>query len=307
MNELALFAGAGGGLLGTTLLGWQPVCAVEKDPYRREVLLRRQRDRMLPLFPVWDDVLNFEGREWRGSVDIITAGFPCQPHSVAGKRKGAADERNLWPATARILGEVRPRFALLENVPGLIANGFIGTVLGDLAALGYDARWGVISAADAGAPHRRKRVWIVANANERQWDESGQKIQTGRLATGDSSENVADAAKTRCSKGRPQAGWEVWDKARRSKPERLGGDVADADEPGPQGRIAGPSSSSVPDTHGESSVGTSVSRSECSYWFVEPDVGRVANGVAARVDRLGALGDGQVPAVVRLAWEILAP
>ena len=272
MNELALFAGAGGGLLGTTLLGWQPVCAVEKDPYRREVLLRRQRDRMLPLFPVWDDVLNFEGREWRGSVDIITAGFPCQPHSVAGKRKGAADERNLWPATARILGEVRPRFALLENVPGLIANGFIGTVLGDLAALGYDARWGVISAADAGAPHRRKRVWIVANANERQWDESGQKIQTGRLATGDSSENVADA-----------------------------------DEPGPQGRIAGPSSSSVPDTHGESSVGTSVSRSECSYWFVEPDVGRVANGVAARVDRLGALGDGQVPAVVRLAWEILAP
>jgi len=162
MNELALFSGAGGGILGGKLLGWRTVCAVEIDPYCREVLLRRQRDGVLPLFPIWDDVRTFDGRPWESLVDVISAGFPCQPFSVAGKRAGEGDERNMWPDTIRIIRDVRPRFCLLENVPGLLSSGYFGQVLGDLAASGYDARWDCFSAASIGAPHRRDRLWIVA-------------------------------------------------------------------------------------------------------------------------------------------------
>lgn len=120
LNELALFAGAGGGILGAKLLGWRTVCAVEKEPYCREVLLRRQRDGVLPLFPIWDDIRTFDGREWRGLVDVVTAGFPCQPFSSAGKRQGDADERNMWPHTIRVIDEIRPQICLLENVPNLL-------------------------------------------------------------------------------------------------------------------------------------------------------------------------------------------
>ena len=141
MNELALFAGVGGGLLGSELVGWSTVCAVEKEPYCREVLLRRQRDGVLPLFPLWDDVRTFEGRPWRGAVDIVTAGFPCQPFSAAGSRKAENDDRNMWPETLRILREVGPRYALLENVPLLVRTDYFGQILGDLEEAGYDARW----------------------------------------------------------------------------------------------------------------------------------------------------------------------
>lgn len=165
MNELSLFAGAGGGILGGVLSGFRTVCAVEKEPYCREVLLRRQRDGVLPLFPIWDDIRTFDGRPWRGAVDIVTAGFPCQPFSVAGKRLGADDERNLWPDTIRIIREVRPRFAMLENVPGLVSGGYLGRVAGDLAEAGYDSRWDCLSAAEVGAPHRRARFWLVADAD----------------------------------------------------------------------------------------------------------------------------------------------
>lgn len=166
MNVLDLFAGAGGSILAGKLLGWRCVCAVELDAYCRRVLLQRQRDGILPLFPIWDDIRTFDGRGWRGRVDVVTAGFPCQPFSVAGKRKGAADGRNLWPETMRILNEVRPRFCLLENVPALITSGYFGIILGDLAEGGFDARWCVLSAAGCGAPHIRKRLWIVAHADE---------------------------------------------------------------------------------------------------------------------------------------------
>ena len=106
MNELALFAGAGGGILGSQLLGWRVVCAVEKDPYCREVLLRRQEEGHLEPFPIWDDARLFNGHDWRPLVDIVTAGFPCQPFSVAGQQKAQMDDRNLWPDTFRVITEV---------------------------------------------------------------------------------------------------------------------------------------------------------------------------------------------------------
>ncbi len=164
LRTLHLFAGAGGGILADKLLGHVPVCAVEIDPYARAVLFARQRDGCLDPFPIWDDVTTFDGRPWCGSIDVVSGGFPCQDISCAGKGKGLSGERSgLWSEMARIIGEVRPRFAFVENSPMLLSRGF-GTVLGDLASMGYDARWGIVSAESIGFNHRRERLWIVADS-----------------------------------------------------------------------------------------------------------------------------------------------
>jgi len=189
LNELALFAGAGGGILGGTLLGWRTICAVEFDPYARDVLLARQNDGCLPAFPIWDDVRTFDGRPWRGVVDVVSGGFPCQDISTAGgaNRQGIDGERSgLWREMARIIGEVRPQFAFVENSPALTFRG-LGCVLGDLASLGYDARWGVFSAADVGARHERSRIWIVAG----HWNaDQNATVQKQRFYEGKNAESV---------------------------------------------------------------------------------------------------------------------
>jgi len=165
MNELALFAGAGGSILAGKLLGWRTVCAVEIDAYARSVLLARQRDGILEPFPVWDDVCTFDGKPWSGHVDVITAGFPCQDISSAGKGAGIeqGERSGLWSEAARIIGEILPSFALLENSPMLTHRG-LGIVLRDLAEMGYDAEWGVFTAAECGFQHKRERMFIVAHS-----------------------------------------------------------------------------------------------------------------------------------------------
>ena len=163
LRELALFAGGGGGILGGHLLGWRTICAVEFAAYPRSVLLARQRDGMLPHFPVWDDVRTFDGKPWRGHVDVVSGGFPCQDISIAGKGDGLDGERSgLWSEMARIIGEVQPRFAFVENSPMLTSRG-LDRVLGDLSALGYGSTYGIIGAHHAGAPHKRDRIWILGS------------------------------------------------------------------------------------------------------------------------------------------------
>lgn len=160
-----LFAGAGGGILADLLLGHQPVCAVEINEYCQQVLSARQKDGCLPWFPIFADVTQFDGHPWRGIVDVVSGGFPCQDISIAGKGAGLDGERSgLWREMARIIGEVRPRFVLVENSPMLTLRG-LGTVLGDLAAMGFDAEWGVLGAHAIGANHKRERIWILAHAN----------------------------------------------------------------------------------------------------------------------------------------------
>jgi len=150
--------------LGGVLLGWRTVCAVELDPFCRAVLLARQRDGLLERFPVWDDVCTFDGVPWRGHVDVISGGFPCQDISCSGHKAGIGGARSgLWSEFARIIGEVRPAFAFVENSADLVSRG-LEVVLGDLAALGYAARWDVLGARHVGAPHRRERLWLVAYA-----------------------------------------------------------------------------------------------------------------------------------------------
>ena len=165
MNELALFAGGGGSILAGSIFGWRTVCAVEIDPGARRILLDRQRDGLLDEFPIWDDVRTFDGTPWRGHVDVVTGGFPCQDISICRKGEGLDGERSrLWIEMARIIREVRPRLIIVENSPAIIFRG-LGRVLADLAGMGMDARWGVFRASAIGAAHHRRRFYLVAYPN----------------------------------------------------------------------------------------------------------------------------------------------
>ena len=173
MNELALFAGAGGGILGGKLLGWRTVCAVEWEPYPASVLCARQNDGLLPPFPIWDDVQTFDGKPWRGIVDVVSGGFPCTDISAAGKGAGIDGEASgMWREMARIICEVRPQFVFVENSPMLTSRG-LGRVLGDLASMGFDANWGVLGADSIGLPHRRERIWVLATHPRHKYVERG--------------------------------------------------------------------------------------------------------------------------------------
>ncbi len=151
-----LFAGIGGMSLGLDRAGMSPRWFVEIDPFCRQVLAKHWPD-----VPQYGDIKELTGDELE-PVDLIAGGFPCPPVSAAGRRLGSVDSRWLWPEFARMLRHLRPRYVLVENVAGLLSLGF-GEVLGDLAALGFDAEWAVHSACAAGAPHMRRRVFIVAH------------------------------------------------------------------------------------------------------------------------------------------------
>jgi len=164
MNELHLFAGAGGGILGGQILGHTCVCAVEINEYARNVLLQRQRDGLLPRFPIWDDVCTFDGRDWRGRVDVVCGGFPCTDIASCGKGAGIeGKESSLWREMARIIGEVRPKYAFIENSPMLTVRG-LDRVLCDLTEMGYDTRWCVMGSRDFGKTNR-DRIWILGKSN----------------------------------------------------------------------------------------------------------------------------------------------
>lgn len=166
MNELALFAGIRGGLLGSTLIRWNTVCAIELDEYNRRVLLQRQRDGMLDKFPIWDDIKTFDGTCWKGKVDIITGGFPCQDISPAGRKCGISGEQSgLWKQFKRVCKEVQPKYIFAENSGRLISSG-LDQVLQDISEMGYDAIWAVIPASAVGAPHKRERTYLLAYTNE---------------------------------------------------------------------------------------------------------------------------------------------
>lgn len=300
VNELALFAGAGGGILGGKLLGWRTVCAVEWEPYPASVLCARQNDGLLPPFPIWDDIQTFDGKPWRGIVDVVSGGFPCQDISAAGKGDGLDGERSgMWRHMARVVGEVRPRFVFVENSPMLTTRG--GTrVIGDLTALGYDCRWTVMGAADVGANHQRDRIWIVAHSksagNRRELrglyrtnETQRQSEKYGQNATTKFDDGSQDVGKSKCS---GLEGQRIQPRQSQISQSGNSGSLAYADsmrELQPQGRKQ--------DQWGW--IG------DKGWWKVEPNVGRVADGVAARVDRLKAIGNGQVPLCAATAWKLL--
>jgi DNA (cytosine-5)-methyltransferase 1 len=166
MRELSLFSGAGGGLLGTKLLGWEHVGYVEFNEYCQKVIRQRIKDGILDEAPIFGDIRTFisEGyaESYTGLVDVVTAGFPCQPQSRAGKQLSGDDDRDMWPQTIDTIRRIRPRFALLENVTGMFDTGYLNTILSDLAKIGYEWKYDCIPASDCGADHHRDRVWILA-------------------------------------------------------------------------------------------------------------------------------------------------
>ena len=322
MNELALFAGAGGGILGGKLLGWRTVCAVEWEAYPASVLCARQNDGLLPPFPIWDDVQTFDGHPWRGIVDVISGGFPCQDISAAGKGVGIDGERSgMWGEMARIIREVRPKYVFVENSPMLTSRG-LGRVLGDLASMGFDARWGVLGAKYVGANHQRDRIWIVAkwrgqlphaqHNRIRRWEQQQESL---KKEANDSYTNVIHDALRGNSKDYEESLGEWGIHANRGlrnsrkgceEISRQSSNVANTSLSGFPPCNDTPSRPQKP-TLEKQLGGSGYEFGTTKYWWeIEPNVGRVVDGLAARVDRLKAIGNGQVPLCAATAWRILS-
>lgn len=300
LNELALFAGAGGGILGSHLMGCTTVCAVERDAYAAQVLAQRQNDGILPAFPIWSDITTFDGRPWRGIIDVISGGFPCQDISSAGKGAGIDGERSgLWSEMARIISEVRPGEVWVENSPMLVSRG-LARVISDLAQMGYDAHWTRFSASNFGAPHIRDRLWIVGYASSKrfsQWSikEMGQSESFKKLKRSNS--KVSNTQ----SFGREQ----TW-KCEQSSKEWISGssgEFTNANSINEQGIVSSNINQKGWQEQSQRSAGSSCN--ELTWWEVEPRLGRVADGVAHRVDRLKAIGNRQVPVVAKSAFIFL--
>lgn len=164
---ISAFSGIGGLDLGVSAaIPTRTICYIEREITCARVLAQRAEEGLLDDAPIYSDVKTFPTELFAGKVDILIGGFPCQPFSVAGKQEGSEDERNLWPDTLRLIRSLRPRYAFMENVPGLVSHEYFGTILGDLAEAGYDAEWGCFTASEIGASHRRERVFILAHSNQ---------------------------------------------------------------------------------------------------------------------------------------------
>lgn len=206
MQTMHLFAGIGGGMLADLILGHEPIIAVEWDRYACDVLRERAKDGWFPGLHVWEgDVRLFDPSEYTGRVDCIHAGFPCQDISVAGKQAGVSEgtRSGLYREVLRIAGVVRPRYLFLENVAAILSNG-LGTVLADLAPMGYDCRWCCIRASDVGAPHHRDRWFLLANSHRHERCASGLEQNSGSNRWNDVSrmgEVLADSGSVRLQGG----------------------------------------------------------------------------------------------------------
>jgi len=335
---LELFAGVGGGILGHMLCGHRVVCAVELDPYCRSVLLWRQNDGDISTFPVWDDVRTFDGRRWRGIVDVVSGGFPCQNISPAGDRTGiTGDKSSLWFDMLRVVREVRPQYVFVENSAQLVRNG-LDVVLKGLDKSGYDAEWCVLGASDVGAPHYRKRCWILAYANGLPTfpvrggmgeEEEGttchrQKNNSAGLA------RRAGADERRCSLlglecqscESPQRNNETHDSHAESAGCAQSNQSVSVSE---SGSAAGGVGVHVPDSENRRHVRRFRKLSEIEgvdgqrtdhpegtpgygsreWWEIEPPLDRVVDGISHRLEQIKALGNAQVPLCAATAWNIL--
>lgn len=268
MNELALFAGAGGGLLASGLLGWRTLCAVEIDDYARGVLLARQNDGIIGPFPIWDDVRSFDARPWVGLIDVVSGGFPCPDVSVIRAMWGRAgidgEQSGLWYEFLRVIDECRPAAVWGENSPALKDQG-LDQIVSALAERGYLCRWATIGAGDCGLPHNRQRLWFLATYS------LGAGLE--RYAGDD---NV------------PRG----WAGAYRPPPNADFFNCSDA------GRSTGAGGGPAYFRPGSSGFDSGAG--------IQPGVTGMADAVADRVDRLRAVGNGQVPRVAAFAFSFLS-
>ncbi len=310
---------------------------VERENYAAATLVARMEDASLDRAPVWDDVGTFDGRPWRGAVDIVTAGYPCQPFSVAGKRRGADDPRHLWPHVARVVGECEPPFVFLENVAHHLRLGFPEVASG-LVGMGYRLAAGLFTAAEVGAPHKRERLFILAirEGDELadparllwhpvEWREPDGTAAPLADAEGEREREPADEANAVAGSGTARdeardhgraladADGKRWVQAERGqpplgRPDPFGGDVDDADGSGPQGwrDDLGEHAGERPSWPPGPCDAVGWARYLRFAPDLEPAVRRGADGLAHRVDRLRLCGNGVVPLVAAHALRTFA-
>jgi DNA (cytosine-5)-methyltransferase 1 len=265
------------------------VAFCEIDPYCRAVLAKHW-----PGVPIHDDVRTLTGAQV-GSVDVICGGFPCQDVSLAGARAGLGAERSgLWSEYARLIRDLRPRYAVVENTPGLLSLG-MGTVLGDLAEVGYDAEWHCIPASAVGADHQRDRVWIIAHPNGtrvQSYVKRGRKPCTAKVG-----QDAADTYGTR----------ELQPERFEQKQRRRTSDSSEAHDAYPDSaRYEGVGETGTESAHVGNFgawIRSSFDPARCisgEHWNHKPVLGRGVHGIPNRLDRIGALGNAVVPQIVEI-------
>lgn len=301
----SLFSGIGGLDLGLERAGMEVIWQSEIDPYACKVLAKH-----------WPEVVNhgnIKEINWQEvkRPDVICGGYPCQPFSTAGKRRGEEDPRHLWPWVRTAISELRPKYAILENVRGHLSMGGL-TVIAELASIGYDAEWRIVSAASVGANHRRDRIIIVAYPSSERRVDGGLGVfsSEGRLNAfgffGQGSSDVADTNSERLEgccglqEGKPKLGRPYISSANNRWTSTLADNEcqwygqhrlkADAGQENRGGIFDG--------TREKGYVGW-------QWWQSEPDVGRVAYGVPKRVDRLRGLGNAVVPQVAEIIGRLV--
>jgi DNA (cytosine-5)-methyltransferase 1 len=296
----SLFAGIGGFDLGLERAGMRTVWQVEREPFCRAVL-----ERHFPHARRYDDVREV-GSHNLAPVDLICGGFPCQDLSWAGAGAGIGGERSgLWSEYARVVGELRPRYVVVENVAALLARG-MGVVLGDLAALGYDAEWDCVPASAVGAPHQRDRLWLVAYS-----DGGGREPRFADLHAGgpDAEGCCCDVADPDCVR-RDRGAGELGSFWRTESPNGRGVGDTEGDGRG-QGWSGRPLAAGEGEPEPFRSLqdvdrravqpwrvgGRAAQAGGAEWWSAEPPVGRVAHGVPHRLDQLAALGNALVPQI----------
>ena len=286
---VSLCAGYGGLDLGLHIAqpGYRTVCYVERESHAAATLVARMADQALDQAPIWSDLATFDGRPWRGRVHLVAAGYPCQPFSVAGDRRGAEDPRHLWPHVRRIIGEIEPRWVFLENVEGHFHLGF-PDVARELCSLGYGVKAGLFTAREVGASHLRRRLFIVAYA-----DRSGRGLcarSDGGGGTASLHETVGDRRPQRRAIliGQRGAGLEPDMAAREG--------TWLATERGPSAPLFAPGP-------GELRAWEALIDGRPD---LEPAILRTDDGLADRLDRTRGAGNGVCSLAAALAWRTLS-
>ena len=301
MNVLDLFSGIGGFSLGLERAGMKTVAFCEIDKKCQAVLKKHW-----PGVPIFDDVSNLKGEDIEETVDVICGGFPCQDISLAGKGAGLEGKRSgLWSEFKRLIEEIKPRYAIIENVSALRSRG-LDQVLREISEIGYDAEWHCITAASIGAPHRRDRIWIVAYPRDNTRRDSitgslgrdGERELEERVRTSETTETSGSSETSETlpnSKSKLSNGDNTYSESSKPSTQELGSSSSERDVP----------NSNSQGLQGQREITSRISKelqdtSYSRWWEVEPDVGRVAHGIPGRVDRLKQLGNAVVPQIPEL-------
>jgi DNA (cytosine-5)-methyltransferase 1 len=285
----SLFSGIGGFDLAAQWAGWENVFQVEIDNYYTKVL-----EKNFPNAKRYRDIREFDGTRYRGTIDVVSGGFPCQPFSIAGKREGKEDDRYLWPEMLRVLRQIKPTWIVGENVAHIVKME-LGNILADLELLGYETQAFLIPATSVDAKHKRERVWIVANTKSLYDGESdtesidGQVQQLGKCAGEETLANTAGKGlqrqRKKCELGKGG-----------SKIEISGSCETLADT-----KNAGIVRGIGTQTNVTRQTGRGRRASSFQRWKPEPGMDRMVDGVPNKVDRIKGLGNAIVPQV---AFEI---